>query len=148
MGKQQKTFEYPDRLIEAQRALAAVQAERRAHLADLPAWHGDLEAARAGLGDEALAESACLEEAERQAAHRVWADEFWAGLSGEDRVAAAAGSSTSVSRWNPRARSPSPASHRCRSLQGRALGGPSTSWQERFGEPEQRVPGGRFRRSG
>ncbi|MFD4661509.1 hypothetical protein ACFWP2_38535 [Kitasatospora sp. NPDC058444] len=29
-----------------------------------------------------------LEEAERQAAHAVWADEFWAGLSGEDRVAA------------------------------------------------------------
>ncbi|MFB7476874.1 hypothetical protein [Kitasatospora sp. NPDC056184] len=35
-----------------------------------------------------LAESACLEEAERQAAHAVWADEYWAGLSGGDRVAA------------------------------------------------------------
>ncbi|MFJ6385915.1 hypothetical protein ACIQI7_38665 [Kitasatospora sp. NPDC092039] len=88
MGKQQKTFEYPDRLIEAQRALEAVQAERRAHLAALPAFTGDLEAAREGIAEEVLAESARLEEAERQAAHAVWADEFWAGLSGEDRVAA------------------------------------------------------------
>ncbi|MFE7193953.1 hypothetical protein [Kitasatospora sp. NPDC057541] len=88
MGKQQKTFEYPDRLIEAQRALVAVQAERRAHLAALPTFNGDLEAAREGLAEELLAESARLEEAERQAAQSVWADEFWAGLSGEDRVAA------------------------------------------------------------
>ncbi len=88
MGKQQKTFEYPDRLIAAQQALEAVQAERRAHLAELPAFSGDLEAAREGIAEEVLAESARLEEAERQAAHAVWADEFWAGLSGEDRVAA------------------------------------------------------------
>ncbi|MFJ7910658.1 hypothetical protein [Kitasatospora sp. NPDC096204] len=35
-----------------------------------------------------LAESARLEEAERRAAHAVWADEYWVGLSGEDRVTA------------------------------------------------------------
>ncbi|MFI9365943.1 hypothetical protein ACIG5E_33565 [Kitasatospora sp. NPDC053057] len=87
MGKQ-KTFEYPDDLIEAQQALVAVQAERRAHLAALPSWSGDLEAARQGLSEEQLAESARLEEAERQASHLVWADDYWAKLSGEDRVAA------------------------------------------------------------
>ncbi|MFF2148936.1 hypothetical protein [Kitasatospora sp. NPDC058190] len=87
MGKQ-KTYEYPDRLIEAQRALTAVQAERRTFLASLPSWSGDLEAARQGLSEEQLAESARLEEAERQASHAVWADEHWATLSGEDRVTA------------------------------------------------------------
>ncbi|MFJ4097492.1 hypothetical protein ACIPYS_38530 [Kitasatospora sp. NPDC089913] len=35
-----------------------------------------------------LAESARLEEAERRATHAVWAGPYWAGLSGEDRVAA------------------------------------------------------------
>ncbi|MET8624625.1 hypothetical protein ABZW30_12865 [Kitasatospora sp. NPDC004669] len=75
-------------MIEAQRALAAVQAERRAYLAALPAWNGDLEAARRGLSEEQLAECGQLEEAERQASHVVWADEYWATLSGEDRVAA------------------------------------------------------------
>ncbi|WP_380282536.1 hypothetical protein [Kitasatospora purpeofusca] len=83
-----KTFECPDRLIEAQRALEAARAERRAHLAALPAFSGDLAAAREGLAEELLAESARLEEAERQAAHAVWSDEYWAGLSGEDRVTA------------------------------------------------------------
>ncbi|MFE6869308.1 hypothetical protein ACFVFS_22490 [Kitasatospora sp. NPDC057692] len=66
----------------------AVQAERRAHLAALSAFSGDLEAAREGLAGEVLAESARLEEAEQRAAHTVWADEYWAGLSGGDRVAA------------------------------------------------------------
>ncbi|MFF1788018.1 hypothetical protein ACFVX9_16355 [Kitasatospora sp. NPDC058243] len=47
-----------------------------------------MEAARQGLGEEHLAESARLEEAEQQAAHAVWADGYWAELSGEDRVAA------------------------------------------------------------
>ncbi|MFJ9461338.1 hypothetical protein ACIRST_40495 [Kitasatospora sp. NPDC101447] len=87
MGKQ-KTYEYPDHLVEAQRALVAVQAERRAFLAALGPWNGDLEAARAGLAEEQLAESARLEEAERQAAHAVWADGFWAELSGKERVEA------------------------------------------------------------
>ncbi|MGW4893182.1 hypothetical protein ACWEQL_13085 [Kitasatospora sp. NPDC004240] len=87
MGKQ-KTFEYPGRLIEAQRALMTLQAERRAFLAALPSFSGDLEAAREGLAEEQLAESARLAEAERQAAHAVWADARWAELSGEDRVAA------------------------------------------------------------
>ncbi|MFF7459368.1 hypothetical protein [Kitasatospora sp. NPDC008115] len=32
--------------------------------------------------------AARLEEAERQAAHAVWADPYWSGLSGEDRVTA------------------------------------------------------------
>ncbi|MFD5616462.1 hypothetical protein [Kitasatospora sp. NPDC127060] len=32
-----RTIEYPGHLIEAQRALAAVQAERRTYLATLPA---------------------------------------------------------------------------------------------------------------
>ncbi|MFF2147504.1 hypothetical protein [Kitasatospora sp. NPDC058190] len=72
MGKQ-KTFEYPDDLIEAQRALMAVQAERHAYLASLPLWGGDLEVARQGLSDEQRAECARLEEAERQASHLVWA---------------------------------------------------------------------------
>ncbi|MFD4400891.1 hypothetical protein [Kitasatospora sp. NPDC058478] len=45
-----------------------------------------MEAARQGLGEEHLAESARLEEAERQAAHAVWADGYWAELSGEDRA--------------------------------------------------------------
>ncbi|MFD8708497.1 hypothetical protein ACFV1W_38950 [Kitasatospora sp. NPDC059648] len=40
------------------------------------------------MSEEQLAESARLEEAERQACHVVWADEYWASLSGEDRVAA------------------------------------------------------------
>ncbi|MGW2869935.1 hypothetical protein [Kitasatospora sp. NPDC001225] len=88
MGKQQKTFEYPDRLIEAQRALVAVQAEQRAHLAALPVFGGDLDAAREGLAEELTAESARLEEAERQAAHAVWADEYWSSLPGKDWVAA------------------------------------------------------------
>ncbi|MET8624755.1 hypothetical protein ABZW30_13515 [Kitasatospora sp. NPDC004669] len=66
----------------------AVQAERRAFLATLPLWGGVLEAARRGLSEEQLAESARLEEAERQACHAVWADEYWAKLSGEDRVTA------------------------------------------------------------
>ncbi|MEU6972948.1 hypothetical protein AB0A71_35590 [Kitasatospora aureofaciens] len=66
----------------------AVQAERRAFLATLPSWSGDLEAARQGLSEEQLAESARLEEAERQASHAVWADEYWSTLSGEDRVIA------------------------------------------------------------
>ncbi|MEU6237797.1 hypothetical protein [Kitasatospora sp. NPDC047058] len=87
MGKQ-KTFEYPGRLIKAQRALVGVQAERRAFLAALPSWGGDLEAAREGLAEEQLAESARLAEAQRQAAHAVWANAYWAELSGEDRVAA------------------------------------------------------------
>ncbi|WP_344341689.1 hypothetical protein [Kitasatospora putterlickiae] len=56
--------------------------------AALPDFSGDLEAARDGLAGEVPAESARLEEAERQAAHAVWADEVPAGLSGEDRVAA------------------------------------------------------------
>ncbi|MFF2956744.1 hypothetical protein ACFVVU_36050 [Kitasatospora sp. NPDC057965] len=88
MGKQQTTFEYPDGLIAAHRALEAVQAERRAHLAALPAFSGDLDTAREGLTEEQLAESARLEEAERQAAHAVWTDTYWAGLSGEDRFTA------------------------------------------------------------
>ncbi|MER8103924.1 hypothetical protein [Kitasatospora sp. NPDC094016] len=88
MGKQQKTFEYPGHLIEAQRALASVQAERHTYLAALGSWNGDLEAAREGLAEEQLAESARLEEAERQASHAVWADEYWAGLPVEDRVEA------------------------------------------------------------
>ncbi|MFH8388049.1 hypothetical protein ACH4E7_45495 [Kitasatospora sp. NPDC018058] len=87
MGKEQKTFEYTDDLVAAQRALVAVQAERRAFLATLSTWGGDLEAARQGLSEEQLAESARLEEAERRACHAVWADEYWAKLSGEDRVA-------------------------------------------------------------
>ncbi|MFG3055503.1 hypothetical protein ACGFZP_31790 [Kitasatospora sp. NPDC048239] len=41
-----------------------MQAERRARLAVLPGWSG-LEAAREGLAEEGLAESARLEEAER-----------------------------------------------------------------------------------
>lgn len=87
VGKQ-KTYEYPGHLVEAQQALVAVQAERRAFLATLGPWNGDLEAARQGLGEEQLAESARLEEAERQASHVVWADGFWASLSGKDRVEA------------------------------------------------------------
>ncbi|MER5351876.1 hypothetical protein ABT093_16300 [Kitasatospora sp. NPDC002551] len=51
----------------AQRALVAVQAERRTHLASLAAFSGDLEAVRQGLCEDVLAESARLEEAERQA---------------------------------------------------------------------------------
>ncbi|MGK4586133.1 hypothetical protein [Kitasatospora sp. HPMI-4] len=85
MGEQ-KAFEFPGHLIEVQRALAAVQAERRDHLASLPAWNGGLGAARQGLSEEQLAESGRLEEAERQAAHAVWADGYWAMLSGADRV--------------------------------------------------------------
>ncbi|MGW3046270.1 hypothetical protein ACWC9T_41335 [Kitasatospora sp. NPDC001159] len=88
MGKEQKTFEYTDELKDAQRALMAVQAERRAFLATLPLWGGDLEAARQGLSEEQRAESARLEEAERRACHAVWADEYWAKLSGVDRVTA------------------------------------------------------------
>ncbi|MGW2256191.1 hypothetical protein ACWCXH_39570 [Kitasatospora sp. NPDC001660] len=88
MGKGQKTFEYTDELKNAQRALMAVQAERRAFLATLALWGGDLEAARQGLSEEQLAESARLEEAERRASHAAWADEYWAKLSGEDRVIA------------------------------------------------------------
>lgn len=64
VGKQLKTFEFPGHLIKAQRALETVQAERRARLAVLPGWSG-LEAAREGLAEEGLAESARLEEAER-----------------------------------------------------------------------------------
>ncbi|MGA5824285.1 hypothetical protein ACPC54_41390 [Kitasatospora sp. NPDC094028] len=88
MGKEQKTFEYTADLIAAQRSLMAVQAERLAFLAALPSWSSDLEAARQGLSEEQLAESARLEEAERRASHVVWADEYWAKLSGEDRVIA------------------------------------------------------------
>ncbi|MFE5586949.1 hypothetical protein [Kitasatospora sp. NPDC056531] len=88
MGKEEKTCTYPDRLIKAQRSLAAVQAERRTYLATLPTWGGDLEVARQGLSEEQLAESARFEETERQASQAVWADEHWASLSGEDRVAA------------------------------------------------------------
>ncbi|MFE3875483.1 hypothetical protein ACFXPX_13910 [Kitasatospora sp. NPDC059146] len=88
MGKEKKTFEFPFNLTGAQFKLAAVQAERRAFLAALPTWGGDLEAARQGLSEEQLAESARLEEAERQAAHAVWADHYWARLPVEDRVAA------------------------------------------------------------
>ncbi|WP_033354860.1 hypothetical protein [Kitasatospora aureofaciens] len=88
MGKEQKTFEYTDELIKAQRALMAVQAERRAFQATLPLWGSDLEAARQGLSEEQLAEPARLEEAERRASHAVWADEYWSKLSGEDRVIA------------------------------------------------------------
>ncbi|MFJ1938590.1 hypothetical protein ACIOGZ_38805 [Kitasatospora sp. NPDC088160] len=66
----------------------AVQAERRAFLATLPSWSGDLVAAQQGLGEEQLAESARLEEAGRRACHAVWADGYWATLAGEDRVAA------------------------------------------------------------
>ncbi|MEV7190081.1 hypothetical protein [Kitasatospora sp. NPDC093102] len=54
----------------------------------LPSWGGDLEAARQGLSEEPLAQSARLEEARCRACHAVWADEYWAKLSGEDRVAA------------------------------------------------------------
>src|SRR5690242_13534886 len=86
VDKQQKIFEYPDELRNAQRALAAVQAERRTFLATLPSWSGDLEAARQGLSQELPAESARLEEAERQAAHTVWSSPYWAGLPVEDRV--------------------------------------------------------------
>ncbi|MEU6972931.1 MULTISPECIES: hypothetical protein [Kitasatospora] len=88
MGKEQKTFEYTSDLITAQRALVAVRAERLAFLATLPTWGGDLEAARRGVSEEQSAESARLEEAERQASHAVWADGYWATLSGEDRVIA------------------------------------------------------------
>ncbi|MFH8385839.1 hypothetical protein ACH4E7_33780 [Kitasatospora sp. NPDC018058] len=87
MGKQ-KRYEYPDRLVEAQRALVAGRAERRAYLVALGCWSGDAEAARRGLGEEQLAASARLEEAERRACHVVWAGEYWADLSGEDRVVA------------------------------------------------------------
>ncbi|MGW7444968.1 hypothetical protein [Kitasatospora sp. NPDC054795] len=88
MGKQQKTFEYPDHLVQAQRTLVAVRAERHAYLAALGPWSSDLEAARQGLSEEQLAESARLEEVERQASHAVWADEYWSTLAGEDRVIA------------------------------------------------------------
>ncbi|WP_033354279.1 hypothetical protein [Kitasatospora aureofaciens] len=88
MGKQQKTFKFPDDLKRAQEKLAAVQAERREFLASLPLWGGDLERARQGLSEEQLAESARLEEAERQASHVVWVDEFWGKLPAEDRVEA------------------------------------------------------------
>ncbi|MER7757784.1 hypothetical protein [Kitasatospora sp. NPDC097643] len=64
------------------------ERHHRAYLASLPSWSGDLEAARQGLSEEQLAESARLEEAERQASQAVWADEHWAELAGQDRVAA------------------------------------------------------------
>ncbi|MFE7527644.1 hypothetical protein ACFU7Y_18285 [Kitasatospora sp. NPDC057542] len=65
-----------------------MQAERHAYLAALPTWGSNLETVWQGMSEEQLAESARLAEAERQAAHAVWADGFWATLSGEDRVAA------------------------------------------------------------
>ncbi|MGW4891016.1 hypothetical protein ACWEQL_01930 [Kitasatospora sp. NPDC004240] len=87
MGKQ-KTFEYPTDLCQAQQQLEAAQAERRAFLASLPVWGGDLEAIRRGLDEEQLTESGRLVEAERQAALAVTAHAFWSTLSGEDRVVA------------------------------------------------------------
>ncbi|MEU3559720.1 hypothetical protein [Kitasatospora sp. NPDC006786] len=87
MGKQ-KTFEFTGQLRSAQRALAAARHERQAFLASLPRWDGDLAAAKQGLDDEQLAQSARLAEAERQAAHAVWADPYWKSLTGEDLVAA------------------------------------------------------------
>ncbi|WP_316521226.1 hypothetical protein [Kitasatospora brasiliensis] len=87
MGKQ-KTFEFTDQLRSAQRALAAARQERQAFLASLPRWDGDLAAVKQGLGEEQMAQSARLAEAERQAAHTVWADPFWASLTGEDQVSA------------------------------------------------------------
>ncbi|MER7773276.1 hypothetical protein [Kitasatospora sp. NPDC096140] len=86
MGKLERTFAYSDDLINAQRALAAVQAERRTCLATLPAWSGDIPAVAHGLDEEQLAESARLGEADRQASHAVWAEEYRAGLPVEDRV--------------------------------------------------------------
>ncbi|MEU4588265.1 hypothetical protein AB0F92_40505 [Kitasatospora aureofaciens] len=86
MAKEEKTFDYPEDLRMAQRALEAVQERRRAFLAGLPSFGGDLAAAERGLDEEQIAESKRLEEEERQASHVVWVDEFWAKLPPEDRA--------------------------------------------------------------
>ncbi|MEU7093048.1 hypothetical protein [Kitasatospora aureofaciens] len=88
MGKKEKTFDFPASLQKAQRALEEVQERRRAFLAGLPSFGGDLAAAKRGLDEEQIAEGKRLEEEERQASHAVWVDEFWAKLPAEDRVEA------------------------------------------------------------
>ncbi|MFE4972649.1 hypothetical protein ACFRAR_11065 [Kitasatospora sp. NPDC056651] len=83
-GKKEKTFDYPEDLQKAQRALEDGQARRRAFLSGLPAWGSNLEAAAQGLSDEQAEQSKQLEEEERQASHAVWANDYWATLPPED----------------------------------------------------------------
>ncbi|MFD9691529.1 hypothetical protein ACFWXO_37865 [Kitasatospora sp. NPDC059088] len=88
MAAKQMTFDYPDDLRQAQRALVAARAERSGFLAGLPPWGGDLKAMLRGVGEEQYAESSRLVEAERQAALVVMEHPFWAQLPAGDRVAA------------------------------------------------------------
>ncbi|MET9402092.1 hypothetical protein [Kitasatospora sp. NPDC002965] len=82
----QKIFEYPPDLLDAQRALSAVRAERSAYLRALPRW-ADLPAGEF-LSAEQYAESDRLTAAERDAAQVVDSHPFWTALPAGDRVAA------------------------------------------------------------
>ncbi|MBD0675470.1 hypothetical protein [Streptomyces sp. CBMA156] len=88
MGKQQKAFDFPADLREAQRALVAARAERSAFLASLPQWGGDMAAVSRGVDEEQRAEASRLEESERRAALAVTGHPFWAEVPVGDRVAA------------------------------------------------------------
>ncbi|TYC73879.1 hypothetical protein [Streptomyces sp. CB01881] len=85
MAKNDKMFDYPQDLRQAQWALEAARAERSAFLATLPVW-GTSEGQE--LTDEQRAQSSRLLAAESEAARVVWAHTFWAELAVQDRVEA------------------------------------------------------------
>ncbi|MFD8599501.1 hypothetical protein ACFV1L_31310 [Kitasatospora sp. NPDC059646] len=96
----QETFEFPDDLVAAQRALDAVRAARAAFLAAVPEWtepqpemvlkDGAVPGGE-GWSEEQKTENRRLLEAEQQASHVVSAHPFWETLRDEDRERARAG---------------------------------------------------------
>lgn len=97
----QKTFDFPDDLLAAQAVLDAARAAYGSYCGALPKWAepmperdlrgGATAAAEPGWSAEQRTEEARLLEAERQAAHAVWAHPFWASLSRGDVVDARTG---------------------------------------------------------
>jgi hypothetical protein len=91
-----KTFEFPDSLRAAQTALDDARAAYRAYRSALPKWaepmaertlpDGTAVPAEPGWTQEQRAEEKRLLEAERQAAHAVWAHDFWAEVPTGDVV--------------------------------------------------------------
>ncbi|GAA2785241.1 hypothetical protein GCM10010441_07740 [Kitasatospora paracochleata] len=89
-------FEFPDDLKAAQARLELARAAHHAYLADLPKWteprpertlpDGTVVPAEPGWNPDMHDQADRLIEAERQAAHAVWAHPFWKTLETGDIV--------------------------------------------------------------
>ncbi|WP_035858985.1 hypothetical protein [Kitasatospora cheerisanensis] len=89
----QETFDFPEDLVAAQRALEAARAARAEFLASVPVWtepqpemvlKDGVVPGGEGWSEEQKAENRQLLEAEQQASHAVSTHPFWEALRDED----------------------------------------------------------------